>query len=149
MTGTAGKLFLGQEEAKKLDQVLMGDEGGYTLEQLMELAGQSCAVAIVKEYGVIKSGSVVVLCGPGNNGGDGLVVARHLVQFGFTDVQLVYPAEPKHQHFVKLLKQVENHNVPVTKNLPDLSSCKLVVDALFGFSFRPPLREPYSAMAQQ
>ena len=41
----------------------------------MELAGLSVAQAIQKEF---EPSSVLVVCGPGNNGGDGLVAARHL-----------------------------------------------------------------------
>ena len=39
----------------------------------MELAGLSCACAVADVYPKDKFGSVLVLCGPGNNGGDGLV----------------------------------------------------------------------------
>lgn len=48
----------------------------------MELAGLSCAVAIAKSYPLgVSGGKVLVLAGPGNNGGDGLVCARHLKLF--------------------------------------------------------------------
>lgn len=49
----------------------------------MELAGLSCAVAIAKCYplNTLSNGNVLVCCGPGNNGGDGLVCARHLKMF--------------------------------------------------------------------
>jgi NAD(P)H-hydrate epimerase len=49
----------------------------------MELAGFSCAVAIAKCYplSTLSNGNVLVCCGPGNNGGDGLVCARHLKMF--------------------------------------------------------------------
>jgi NAD(P)H-hydrate repair Nnr-like enzyme with NAD(P)H-hydrate epimerase domain len=48
--------------------------------QLMELAGLSVASAVHLEYERCKR--VLILVGPGNNGGDGLVAARHLWQFG-------------------------------------------------------------------
>ncbi len=49
----------------------------------MELAGLSVATAIAKTYPPLnnESTSVLVCCGPGNNGGDGLVAARHLKLF--------------------------------------------------------------------
>lgn len=49
----------------------------------MELAGLSVAVSIAKSYNdsASKDHSVLVICGPGNNGGDGLVAARHLKLF--------------------------------------------------------------------
>lgn len=46
--------------------------------QLMELAGQACAVALARVYDKTKYPRVLVCCGPGNQGGDGLVAARHL-----------------------------------------------------------------------
>jgi NAD(P)H-hydrate repair Nnr-like enzyme with NAD(P)H-hydrate epimerase domain len=53
---------------------------GFSVDQLVELAGLSvlCAVAAEKTF----PGKVLVLADPGNNGGDGLVAARHLHHFG-------------------------------------------------------------------
>ena len=44
----------------------------------MELAGQACAVALARVYDKTEYPRVLVCCGPGNQGGDGLVAARHL-----------------------------------------------------------------------
>lgn len=66
-----------QEEAINVDIELF-NEYGYSVDQLMELAGLSIATAIAKEYTANK---VLICCGPGNNGGDGLVAARHLKLF--------------------------------------------------------------------
>jgi NAD(P)H-hydrate epimerase len=52
----------------------------HCLVQLMELAGLSVATAVHLEYERCKR--VLIRVGPGNNGGDGLVAARHLWQFG-------------------------------------------------------------------
>ena len=46
--------------------------------QLMELAGLACAQTLATVYGRDKYPRVLVCCGPGNQGGDGLVAARHL-----------------------------------------------------------------------
>ena len=46
--------------------------------QLMELAGLACAQTVAKVYSKEKYSRVLVCCGPGNQGGDGLVAARHL-----------------------------------------------------------------------
>jgi hypothetical protein len=49
----------------------------------MELAGLSVACSLAAEYPPGTHARVAVLAGPGNNGGDGLVAARHLWQFGY------------------------------------------------------------------
>ena len=70
----------------KIDQELF-NEYQFSVDQLMELAGLSCATAITRAYPVASLGSgspdptVLICCGPGNNGGDGLVCARHLKFF--------------------------------------------------------------------
>lgn len=46
--------------------------------QLMELAGLACAQTLAKVYPRDTHRRVLVCCGPGNQGGDGLVAARHL-----------------------------------------------------------------------
>ncbi|NXE41712.1 NNRE epimerase, partial [Ptilorrhoa leucosticta] len=70
-----------QEEAQAIDQELF-TEYKFSVDQLMELAGLSCATAIAKAYPpssfTTSQPAVLVVCGPGNNGGDGLVCARHL-----------------------------------------------------------------------
>lgn len=56
---------------------------GFSVDQLMELAGLSVACSLAAEYPPSSHRRVAVLAGPGNNGGDGLVAARHLWQFGY------------------------------------------------------------------
>lgn len=57
---------------------------GFSIDQLMELAGLSVACSFLRAF-PLKDGNrnVLVVCGPGNNGGDGLVAARHLAHFGY------------------------------------------------------------------
>ena len=61
--------FLNQTQAQQLDVDLMSPQLGFSIYQLMELAGLSCASAIQSEYPDSTHKHVVVLCGPGNNGG--------------------------------------------------------------------------------
>ena len=59
---------------------------GFSVDQLMELAGLSVASAVRAEYPPASHARVLVIAGPGNNGGDGLVAARHLHHFGYQTV---------------------------------------------------------------
>lgn len=73
--------YLRQDEAQKIDQELF-NEYSFSVDQLMELAGLSVAVALTKAYPRGETHPNVLVCsGPGNNGGDGLVAARHLKMF--------------------------------------------------------------------
>lgn len=79
--------YLSAADAAALDADLMASPG-FSIDQLMELAGLAVATAAVEHLGDKRR--VLVLCGPGNNGGDGLVAARHLKHFGFEPV-VYYP----------------------------------------------------------
>ncbi|KJP88455.1 YjeF family domain-containing protein [Plasmodium fragile] len=122
----------------------MSDDVGYTTEQLMELAGLSIAQIICKEYTLNKFKKILIFCGPGNNGGDGLVAARHLKQFGY-DITVAYPKENKKVLFQRLLNLLQHYHVPVLKSSTgaDVKMYDLVVDAIFGFSFRGEPRSPF------
>lgn len=61
--------YLNQEEATKVDKDLMDPSQGFINEQLMELAGLSVAVAIYKTFPLETHPKVLVIAGPGNNGG--------------------------------------------------------------------------------
>lgn len=49
---------------------------------LMENAGKGTVDAMEQEYGTVQGRTVCIFIGPGNNGGDGLVIARHVAQRG-------------------------------------------------------------------
>ncbi|CAD6184195.1 unnamed protein product [Caenorhabditis auriculariae] len=133
--------YISQSVATKIDDQLFS-QFGFKVEQLMELAGLAAAQAVAAHY---PKGNVAVLCGPGNNGGDGFVCARHLQQFGFS-THVVYPKTSRNKLMECLVEQCQKLDIPVTNNLPDLKNFTLIVDALFGFSFKPPVREPFDAI---
>ncbi|KAI7867591.1 YjeF N-terminal domain-like protein [Spinellus fusiger] len=134
---------------KAIDEELMSASGGFSIDQLMELAGLSVAQAVQKTYPVETYPRVLVCVGPGNNGGDGLVAARHLYHFGFKP-SLYYPKQPKREPYQRLLRQCENLDIPIHNiSFPmHLSASDVVVDAVFGFSFHGTVREPFVEVIQ-
>lgn len=147
--------------AAEIDQELMGPQVGFTLQQLMELAGFSVAQAVSREFPLDKfnvNKHVFVIAGPGNNGGDGLVCARHLKLFGYNPI-VYYPKRSERNEFYKqLVSQLNFFKVPILSQegdgadwleylKPETTLC--VVDAIFGFSFKPPLREPFKSILDQ
>ncbi|MES1919452.1 hypothetical protein MHBO_001282 [Bonamia ostreae] len=82
--------YLTQELSKQLDLKLF--KIGFSIEQLMELAGLSVASAIFRHFKTKNSPKkVLFVCGPGNNGGDGLVASRHLSNFKTFRPSIYYP----------------------------------------------------------
>ena len=69
------------EEMRRLDRRATA-ELGISGATLMEAAGAGAAGEIRAAFGPLRKKKVVVLCGKGNNGGDGFVVARHLARGG-------------------------------------------------------------------
>lgn len=145
--------FLTQEEAIRLDEELMGPKFRYSIDQLMELAGLSTACAICTEYSpnLAHNKRVLVVCGPGNNGGDGLVCARHLRLFGFEPV-CMYPKQPAKELFQNLVAQCRMCEIPFVDFSPEMpleERFDLVVDAIFGFSFKGDIRPPFDAIIRR
>lgn len=135
--------YLTQDEAINLDKELF-DEYAFSVDQLMELAGLSVATAIARTYPTAYHGKPIVCCGPGNNGGDGLVCARHLKLFGYSPV-VICPKPGRGKLYQNLLVQCKKFHVPILDQVPRLPWSELgnlIVDSVFGFSFKPPNRNP-------
>lgn len=143
--------YLNQREAMEIDEILMGPLG-FSVDQLMELAGLSVATSIAEVYKSAEHNRVLAICGPGNNGGDGLVAARHLHHFGYKPF-ICYPKRTAKALYSGLVTQLESLSVPFisAEELPaDLStSFDIIVDAIFGFSFHGSPRPPFDDLIQK
>ncbi|EJT70812.1 YjeF protein [Gaeumannomyces tritici R3-111a-1] len=136
---------LSARAATALDQELMST-CAFSLDQLMELAGLSVSQAVFRVHPPSKGRRVLIACGPGNNGGDGLVAARHLHHYGYQPA-IYYPKRGKNELYQRLTKQLEDLEVPFVDDFPTaLKSSDHVVDAIFGFSFSGEVREPFPAV---
>ncbi len=124
---------------------------------LMEQAGAAVA-AVARALLVTADRSPharpLILCGPGNNGGDGLVAARHLARLGFgSEVVLLasegHPSTPDAILNWERLDGIDTvHRVATVRGsdvalyLNGIERAGLIIDALLGTGVRGPLREP-------
>ncbi|KAF8158006.1 YjeF N-terminal domain-containing protein [Crassisporium funariophilum] len=144
--------YLSARLAQQIDEELMSASGAFSLDQLMELAGLACAQTLAAVYRKDVYPRVLVCCGPGNQGGDGLVAARHLGMFGYKPT--IYMPKPGSKDiYQRLKKQCENMKIPIIPPSSDtealrkaLHSSDVILDAIFGFSFKPPIRAPFDAV---
>jgi len=114
----------------------------------MELAGLACAQSVAKVYDKEMYKRVLVCCGPGNQGGDGLVAARHLAMFGY-DPTLYMPKPGSKEIYKRLHVQCTNMSILTLPSSPPTNignSYDLILDAIFGFSFKPPVRAPFDSL---
>jgi NAD(P)H-hydrate epimerase len=134
---------------------LMIEEAGIGLSQMMENAGRSLAAVIRAELGgTAAGGRVVVFVGPGNNGGGGLVAARHLANAGaVVSVALSHApplasevAEQQRRALERMGVPGSNDVTPVEAVSAPLSSAAVVVDALIGYSLHGAPREPIASL---
>ncbi|OCH91252.1 YjeF N-terminal domain-like protein [Obba rivulosa] len=141
--------YLTAQLAQKIDEELMSTAGAFSLDQLMELAGLACAQTLATVYSKEEYPRVLVCCGPGNQGGDGLVAARHLGMFGYKPT-IWMPKPGGKDIYQRLQTQCDNMKIPTLAPSQDTSSLRdalarsdVVLDAIFGFSFKPPVRAPF------
>ena len=104
-----GPAYLTAEQSSALDAKLMSDEYGYSIENLMELAGVAVAHAVVDMAPNAKETKTLILVGPGNNGGDGLVAARHLALF-FPPEFIDAPSQADHVSILRLRFSRSSHS---------------------------------------
>ncbi len=125
---------------------------------LMETAGSAIVRALEQHYPTCKR--IGILAGKGNNGGDGIVIARQLAHIGY-DVYLFLVAPPEsftgeaavNLQIVKNLKlRIEEILTDATLetkesvSLNHITRCELLVDAIFGTGLRGEVREPIAPL---
>ncbi len=136
--------ILTTSQVHKVDQDCA--EIGISTGALMENAGKAVAEEVRQILGIVSHQRILVLIGPGNNGGDGLVTARYLHDWGAkVSVFFCSQREPDDQN----LKLVQERGVTCVdtaqgKNLDKLdealASANAVIDAVFGTGKSRPLR---------
>lgn len=139
----------GTQEIRELDRAAIEDYGIPGI-ILMENAGRG-ATEIAGSMAQQKTGKILIACGPGNNGGDGFVIGRHLHNLGL-DVEFRVNGSEKIKHGGDAhinFKIIEKMSLPVKRVEYDPTALKiarneycLVIDALLGTGLSGDVREP-------
>lgn len=138
--------ILNKEQMQEADRITISDYGVPSI-VLMENAALSVVKIIEEKFPEI--GSVAVLCGKGNNGGDGLAIARHLFNKGY-DVKIYLfsklnklKGDPKINLNICQRMGIEIKSITDQKSfyeiLPELFDFPILIDALFGTGLEKPL----------
>jgi NAD(P)H-hydrate epimerase len=141
--------ILSREQIRRIDQLAIERYGMVGL-VLMENAGRNAAALLRDSYGPV--GRALIFCGPGNNGGDGFVIARHLHNAGWS-VRLALAGDPtrmtpdaKANHAIVQGMRLDISEAPDVETQAGLAASihpdDVVVDALLGTGFRGEVRSP-------
>ena len=124
--------YLTAQESKDADT-----NSGIPVVELMENAGRGIANSVAKEFPVAGK-RVLIVCGSGNNGGDGYAAARYLEKLG-AKVKIFPVAEPKTEEGKRNFKLVEEDLVD------DVYECDIILDCLLGTGVEGEVREPIAS----
>jgi NAD(P)H-hydrate epimerase len=128
------------------------DRKGMSFDRMMDRAGEAVFSYTVRRHGPVVKQRVVVLCGNGNNGGDGLVAAGHFARAGAeVRVYLAIPrkdSDPRWQGAVDAGALVETVNKEAGLNalLHSLDDADVLVDAVLGTGIKLPLKPPVAEL---
>jgi len=137
-----------REEIREIDRTAIEDVGMPGV-ILMENAGRGAAQIALEMLGGKDDARVAIVCGRGNNGGDGFVVARHLHNAGVgVVVCLLSPRDKIGGDALVNLQIAERMELDLRRTEPadlDFAGCDLIVDAILGTGLSGTVREPYAA----
>ena len=120
---------------------------------MMENAGAAATKRLVEKFGDIKSKNVLVFAGLGNNGGDGLVIARHLAGYG-ANVTVELLGEPDNirseecswnWYLLEKMKSVKLFTGGNLEHLNNLDKFGVIIDGILGTGIAGEIREPHAS----
>jgi ADP-dependent NAD(P)H-hydrate dehydratase / NAD(P)H-hydrate epimerase len=136
-----GGKILSPEQIKQWDEYTVLHEPIASVD-LMERASHAFVEEFVKLYP--KTKQVAVICGLGNNGGDGLAIARMLLEKGYrVDAWVVQHSTTSSKDFKTNLHRLETlldvHHISSPRDLPTLNLDTVLIDAILGSGLNRPL----------
>jgi len=129
-----------------------GHQMGFSRKFMMENAGAAATKRLVVKLGDVKSKNVLVFAGLGNNGGDGLVIARHLAGYG-SCVTVFLLGESNNIRSEEcswnwnLLKKMKSVKLLTDVNLEHLNNLEfdIIIDGILGTGISGEIREPQAS----
>jgi len=129
-----------------------GHQMGFLRKFMMENAGAGATKRLVEKFGDVKSKNVLVFTGLGNNGGDGLVIARHLAGYG-SSVTVFLLGKPDNIRSEEcswnwsLFEKMESIKLLTGGNLEDLNNLEfeIIIDGILGTGISGEIREPQAS----
>ena len=130
-----------------------GHQMGFSRKFMMENAGAAATKRLVEKLGDVKSKNVLVFAGLGNNGGDGLVIARHLAGYG-SSVTVFLLGQPDNIRSeecswnwnllekMELVKLLTGGNFDLLNNLDKFD---IIIDGILGTGISGEIREPQAS----
>ena len=133
------------DQTRELDRLAIEEFGTPGL-TLMERAGRRAFDQIMRRFA--RADRVVVMCGPGNNGGDGYVVARLMRQIG-VEAAVVRTSEPKTQDAIAVCDAYLKAGGRIEEDaLEMIARADLIVDALLGAGLTRAPSSPFAEMIE-
>ncbi len=133
----------------------VANANGTSYLRLMENAGAACARAIREEYDITQENTknVTVVCGRGNNGGDGYVIARKLSEIGCRVSVILAGGSPHTEHAKEMFLRVEQMPVNMitfdtnkSSALECLLKSDIIVEAVFGIGLTRDVTDIYAEL---
>lgn len=138
-------------EMRELDQRTIKEYGIPGI-VLMENAGRGAVQAMADAWGPVAGRKYVIFCGKGNNGGDGLVMARHLANMGAEARVRLFSEEMKGDAAVNLASarkmgiDIKTVSKGLKAETSEVRHADAVIDAIFGTGLSSEAGKPYSAV---
>jgi len=127
-----------------------GHDMGFLKKFMMENAGAAAVRRLIEKFGSVESKNILVFAGLGNNGGDGLVMARHLAGHGanLTVIILGTPDKIKTEESTwnySILQKMSSVKLVTGDSLEIDSKPDIIVDGILGTGITGEIREPYAS----
>ncbi len=127
-----------------------GHEMGFLKKFMMENAGAVAVRRLIEKFGNVESKNILIFVGMGNNGGDGMVMARHLAGYG-AKVTVLLLGSPE-----KIKTEESNWNWSLLQKMPSVKLLSggnldfdfipdIIIDGILGTGITGEIRDPYAS----